>query len=62
MKESQTIIIDWLVSTGNDFLGSIAELEGSFESLPEEVYEAFEGLSDKEKIQVIKESAERLLT
>ncbi|NRG47433.1 hypothetical protein CWS20_22715 [Cytobacillus horneckiae] len=61
MEKNQQIVIDYLINTGNDFLSDIVELEGTYESIPTIVSIAFEALTEKEKIEVIKESASYLL-
>lgn len=61
MKNNQLIIVEWFLKNEMEFLSSIVELEGSFESIPDEVADAFEELTDKEKVEVIKKSASSLL-
>ncbi|MEF7566028.1 hypothetical protein V4V35_23845 [Bacillus infantis] len=61
MKKNQRVIVDWFSSNDMDFLSAIIELEGSFENIPTEVADAFEKLTAKEKVEVIKKSASNLL-
>lgn len=61
MNKNQLVVIKWLSTTGHNFLSDIVELEGDFESVPEDVAEAFATLSDREKIEVIQKAANNLL-
>ena len=61
MKKNQRIVVDWFLNTETEFLWAIVELEGSYESIPDEVADAFEKLTDKEKVEVIQKSASRIL-
>lgn len=61
MNKNQRTVIQYLTNTGYDFLSDLVELEGAYDSVPEEVHEAFIDLSDREKIEVIKRSATILL-
>ena len=48
MNKNQKIVCDWFINNGMDFLSAIVELEGVYESIPNEVAEAFSELTDKE--------------
>ncbi|MCA1066092.1 hypothetical protein QTG56_25620 (plasmid) [Rossellomorea sp. AcN35-11] len=61
MKKMQRIVVDWISNSNMEFVSAIIELEGSFEGIPNEVADAFEELSEKERIEVIKKSASTLL-
>lgn len=61
MNKNQKIVCDWFLNNGMDFLSAIVELEGVYESIPNEVAEAFSELTDKEIIEVIKKSANNTL-
>ncbi|MFS8189501.1 hypothetical protein ACMG4J_22595 [Rossellomorea marisflavi] len=61
MNKNQRIVVDWFLFNDTGFLSSIVELEGCFESVPNEVIEAFEELTEKEQVEVIKKSAHSLL-
>jgi len=61
MTKNQKIVVDYLSNTGHDFLSDLAELEGAYDSIPDEVHEAFSELSDKQKIEVVRNSASNLL-
>lgn len=61
MNKNQKAIVKWLSNTGQNFLSDLVELEGAYDSVPEEVQEAFAELSDREKIEAVKKSASNLL-
>lgn len=61
MNKDQCVVVNWLSNTGQNFLSDLVELEGSYDGVPDEVIEAFIGLSEREKIEVIKRSAINLL-
>ncbi|GGF86699.1 hypothetical protein [Paenibacillus aceti] len=61
MTKNQRVVVDWLSNTGYDFLSDLVELEGYYDSVPDEVCEAFSDLSGREKIEVVKQSASNLL-
>ncbi|MCA1066076.1 hypothetical protein QTG56_25700 (plasmid) [Rossellomorea sp. AcN35-11] len=57
MKKNQRIVVEWILNSNMEYLAAIIELEGSFESIPDEVAYAFEELTEKETVEVIKKSA-----
>lgn len=62
MKKNQQIVIDWFLNNETEtFLPAIVELEGFYESIPDEVADAFEKLNNRERIKVIRKSASKLL-
>jgi hypothetical protein len=61
MTDDQQTVIDWLSNSEYDFMSNLVELEGAYESVPDDVVEAFAALSDAEQIEAIKEAAANLL-
>lgn len=59
LNKNQRIIVDWLSNTGQDYMSDLAELEGAFDSVPEEVHEAFLALSAIQKIEMVKKAASK---
>ncbi|MDU0330502.1 hypothetical protein RW092_09830 [Paenibacillus sp. 3LSP] len=62
MNKYQRLVVKWFCETGQNFISDIAELEGGFDGVPDEVFDAFGKLSYKEQIEVIKEAANKLLS
>lgn len=62
MNKKQKIVLDWLSSSELNFIDNLIEMEGSFESVPDEVLDAYMELSDIQRIEVVKESASNLLS
>lgn len=61
MNENQKIVVKWLSNTGLNFLSDLVELEGAYDGVPDNVHAAYLALSDREVVEVIKESASNLL-
>lgn len=53
--------INWLSKADGDFTSNLVELEGYFQSVPDEVCVAFERLSSRGRIEVIYESSNNVL-
>ncbi len=51
MNKNQSVIIDWLTASENDFIDNIADLEGHFENVPCTVFDAFHSLSGNEFLE-----------
>lgn len=62
MNENQKIVIKWLSNTGQNFICDLAELEGAYDSVPNEVLEAFAELSYKEQLEVVKKSVSKVIS
>ncbi|MFY0516416.1 hypothetical protein ACOMCU_01105 [Lysinibacillus sp. UGB7] len=60
MNDNQLIVLKWMIKTVN-FQDMLIELDGAFESVPNEVCEAYENISQKEKIEVIHKATGILL-
>lgn len=45
--------VDWLSKAEGDFTSNLVELEGYFQSVPDEVCNAFERLDSKGRVEVI---------
>lgn len=60
MNDYQLIVLKWMINSGN-FQDMLIELEGAFESVPNEVCEAYENINQKEKIEVFHKATEILL-
>lgn len=60
MNDNQLIVLKWMVRTVN-FQDMLIELDGAFESVPNEVCEAYENISQKEKIEVMHKATGILL-
>jgi hypothetical protein len=61
MKNNQLIVIDWLVNTGNNFITDIIELDGNYEGIPIGILNAFNDLTDDEKLEVITTAGKELI-
>ncbi|MEK5183335.1 hypothetical protein [Paenibacillus sp. FSL P4-0288] len=61
MNKNQKIVVEWLSNSQLNFMDNLVELDGCFESIPDDVGCAYEELSEKEKIEVVKKSASNLL-
>lgn len=53
--------VNWLSKAEGDFTANLVELEGYFQSVPDEVCEAFERLNSRGRIEVIYESSKKVL-
>ncbi|MBG9693238.1 hypothetical protein ABD91_21095 [Lysinibacillus sphaericus] len=60
MNDNQLIVLKWMVRTDN-FQDMLIELDGAFKSVPNEVCEAYENISQKEKIEVMHKATGILL-
>lgn len=60
MNDNQLIVLKWMIKSVN-FQDMLIELDGAFESVPIEVYEAYENINQKEKIEVIHKATGILL-
>lgn len=53
--------IDWLSNADGDFTSNLVELEGFFQSVPDEVCDAFERINGRDRVEVIYESSKKVL-
>lgn len=60
MNDNQRIVLKWMTESGT-FQDAIIELEGEYESIPDAVYEAYDNINQKEKLEVIHKATEILL-
>lgn len=60
MNDNQLIVLKWMTKSGN-FQDAFIELEGDYESIPDSVYDAYESINQKEKLEVIHKATEILL-
>lgn len=60
MNDNQLIVLKWMTESGT-FQDAIIELEGEYESIPDAVYEAYDNINQKEKLEVIHKATEILL-
>lgn len=61
MNENQKIVIRWLSNTGQNYINDLVELEGGYDSVPDEVCNAFVELSYKEQLEVVQKSVSKVL-
>lgn len=60
MNDNQIIVLKWMINSVN-FQDMLIELEGAYESVPNEICEAYESINQKEKIEVIHKATGILL-
>ncbi|HGQ2848715.1 TPA: hypothetical protein ACLZEB_001182 [Streptococcus pneumoniae] len=60
MNDNQLKVLKWMTESGT-FQDAIIELEGEYESIPDAVYEAYDNINQKEKLEVIHKATEILL-
>lgn len=64
MNKNQRIVVEWLTNSELNYMHNLVELEEGFdesETIPTEVSDSYEQLSDVEKLEVVKKSASNLL-
>lgn len=61
MTKDQQAVVEWLDNSEYDFMGNLVELEGAYESVPDDVAEAFQKLTDVEQLEAVREAAGNLL-
>lgn len=61
MNKEQLASVNWLVRSGLDLIDHIVELDEGYLYVPNDIYRAFRGLNQQQKLEVIKESSEQLL-
>lgn len=60
MNENQKVIVDYL--SVNPFMDGVTELDGDYESIPDEIYDAYYKLNYEEKLQAFKVAIENQLS
>lgn len=60
MNKKMEIVKDWIVEKSS-YETSIIELEGEYETVPNEVYEAYYALSPLERLKVFKNAVSRII-
>lgn len=58
MNGNQIYCVTWLSNAEGDFISNIIELEGGYQSVPDDVIDAFEKLNQKQRSVVIYKAAE----
>lgn len=64
MNKNQSIVVEWLTNSELNYMHNLVELEEGFdesETIPTEVSDSYEQLSEVEKLEVVKKSASNLL-